>query len=262
MSFGELMTGERRERESRTKQNFFVDMGLMILCLLVLEMQRDAYPQGCGIPLREWLMVFSVLYFTRSIFPLAKVYVSRYLPEYRLTYDVGAFAVANGLMICWMVYGFDIYFSDSNDCDNVSSTSFFSAIMFVILFIGYFICFVYLMIACTVPCLYCMIREQAEQNRLQAGGVREAQVPMVLASLSKTNYNAETFQHETHCIICLVDYEESDMVTKLRCDPRHYFHTHCLESWVKSGNNICPYCRSPILNFQQHNHEEESRDSS
>mmetsp|Transcript_5861 Transcript_5861/g.9461 ORF Transcript_5861/g.9461 Transcript_5861/m.9461 type:complete len:120 (+) Transcript_5861:542-901(+) len=119
-------------------------------------------------------MVFCILFFSRSIFPLAKIFVIRQYPEYRLTFDVAAFAICNGLMICWMVYGFEIYFSDDNDCDNVNSTAFFSAIMFVILFIGYFICFVYLMIACTVPCLYCMIRDQAEQNRIQAGGVREA----------------------------------------------------------------------------------------
>jgi hypothetical protein len=43
--------------------------------------------------------------------------------------------------------------------------------MFVILFIAYFLGFMYLMILCTLPCLYMMMREQAENNRLRAGGV-------------------------------------------------------------------------------------------
>ena len=72
---------------------------------------------------------------------------------------------------------------------------------------------------------------------------------MVLASLSRTQYDPTLFQHESNCVICLVEYEAEDIVTRLRCDRRHYFHTKCLEDWVKSGNNRCPYCRKPILTF-------------
>lgn len=57
------------------------------------------------------------------------------------------------------------------------------------------------------------------------------------------------FQHETSCIICLVDYEPNDMVTQLHCDVRHYFHTKCVEDWIKQGNNRCPYCRASIMQF-------------
>ena len=156
-------------------------------------MIKEADPKGCGIPLREWLMVFSVLYFSRSLFPLVKVYVIRHYRQYKMAFNVFAFAVCNGLMLIWMIYGFDIFFSDANDCDFIDSTAFLNSIMFVILFIGYMLGFVFLMIAFTLPCLYCLVREQAEQNRLQAGGVGQAQVPMILASLTKTNYNAEAF---------------------------------------------------------------------
>ena len=44
----------------------------------------------------------------------------------------------------------------------------------------------------------------------------------------------------------MVDYKAADIVTQLRCDPRHYFHTECLESWIKGGHNQCPYCRAII----------------
>jgi hypothetical protein len=31
-------------------------------------MVKEADPRGCGIPIREWLMVFAALYFSRSFF--------------------------------------------------------------------------------------------------------------------------------------------------------------------------------------------------
>ena len=160
-------------------------------------MVREADPRGCGIPIREWLMVFAGIYFSRSSFQLGKVYVVRYVPAWKLYYDIAAFTIANGVMVIWLYHVYDMFYSDANNCDDVQSTSFLNSVMFVILFIGYFMWFVYLMIACTVPCLYMMIREQAEQNRLQSGGVGQAQVPMILASLSRTQYDPEIFHHES-----------------------------------------------------------------
>lgn len=55
-----------------------------------------------------------------------------------------------------------------------------------------------------------------------------------------------------------MDYNETDIVTQLRCDERHYFHTKCIEDWVKQGNNRCPFCRAPIIDFSRQNEEEES----
>jgi hypothetical protein len=94
-----------------------------------------------------------------------------YWPQYRCYYDITAFCLANGSMIVCMYYGFDMFYSEKNNCDFVESTALLSSIMFVILFIGYFFCFMYLMIAFAVPCLWCMIRDQAENSRRAAGGV-------------------------------------------------------------------------------------------
>ena len=61
--------------------------------------------------------------------------------------------------------------------------------------------------------------------------------------------------------MCLVDYEETDIVTQLRCDERHYFHTKCIEDWVKQGNNRCPFCRAPIIDFSRQNNNDDDADS-
>mgnify|MGYP006185791307 FL=1 len=77
-------------------------------------------------------------------------------------------------MACWLYYGYDMFYGDANNCDSIDSTAFLSSVMFVILFLGYFLIFIYLMILFTVPCLYLAIRETAESNRLASGGVGQA----------------------------------------------------------------------------------------
>lgn len=134
-------------------------------------------------------MIFSIIFFSRSIFKLGKIAVVRYMNHIRLYYDVAAFIIANGALIFWMYRGYDIFYSEANDCDNYDSTAFFNSIMFMVLFVGYLIGFVYLMVLLTLPCLYFMIRDQAETTRLNSGGAARSQVPMILASLSRTQYD-------------------------------------------------------------------------
>ena len=117
---------------------------------------------------------------------MLKLWVLRNYSRYKLYYDVTAFILANGSMAIWLFYGYDMFYSDKNNCDNFDSTAFLNSLMFVILFIGYFLTFIYLMILFTLPCLYMAIREQAEANRLNNGGVMHAQVPLILSSLSRT----------------------------------------------------------------------------
>lgn len=50
---------------------------------------------------------------------------------------------------------------------------------------------------------------------------------------------------ETECVICMVDYEEGDEVTPLPCNAKHFFHTECIQNWLKS-NNSCPLCKKPV----------------
>jgi len=76
-----------------------------------------------------------------------------------MVYDIFAFCLCNGAMIVCLYFGYDMFYSDKNNCDDIPETAFLNSVMFVILFIGYFMCFVYLMILFTVPCLYMMIRE-------------------------------------------------------------------------------------------------------
>jgi hypothetical protein len=68
MSFANMFSNISENREKQIKQDFFLDMALMVTCLIILQMVREADPKGCGIALREWLMIFAVIYFSRSGF--------------------------------------------------------------------------------------------------------------------------------------------------------------------------------------------------
>jgi hypothetical protein len=74
-----------------------------------------------------------------------------------------------------------------------------------------------------------------------------ARVPYLNAvnSLTKKKYDTVEDKHFEQCAICLNDYKETDEVAELKCDKRHYFHSQCLEVWMKRKLE-CPICRTPV----------------
>jgi hypothetical protein len=48
---------------------------------------------------------------------------------------------------------------------------------------------------------------------------------------------------ENNCIICMEDYKENDLLSKLSC--HHIFHQHCLLEWLQRKNR-CPLCSIEI----------------
>ena len=56
-------------------------------------------------------------------------------------------------------------------------------------------------------------------------------------------FDFNKFSEHEECVICLMPFEDSDMVTPLPCDKRHYFHSACIEQWSKT-NNDCPLCKT------------------
>jgi hypothetical protein len=44
------------------------------------------------------------------------------------------------------------------------------------------------------------------------------------------------------CLICLDEYEEEDEIRVMGC--RHAFHRGCVDTWLQTGKNNCPACRS------------------
>jgi hypothetical protein len=77
----------------------------------------------------------------------------------------------------------------------------------------------------------------------------------VLKSLKKVKYSTikkcdqlpgTSDAQEDECIICWGSYNQTEIVTKLKCNDKHYYHSTCIENWITAGNNSCPMCREPI----------------
>lgn len=90
------------------------------------------------------------------------------------------------------------------------------------------------------PCLSFTLYKAWSDNR-ERSMVKEK----VVSALSRIKFDARKFKAATYCAICYVDFNEDDQITPLSCDIKHYFHTECIERWLKEKNE-CPLCRSEI----------------
>ena len=151
------------EQILKIKTEFIIDIILLAVSTYLLYLSIQ-YQPDCGIPIKQWLLGFFIAYFSRSTFQVIKIGVVKFAPEYRSCYDYSAFAICNGVMLGWLIYGYIIFFSDANNCDINADTALLNSIMFVILFIGYIFIFMYLMILCTIPCIYFFNSNDAQDN--------------------------------------------------------------------------------------------------
>jgi len=56
-----------------------------------------------------------------------------------------------------------------------------------------------------------------------------------MRSISRVKFSEELFgaiSEENECIICMTPFGSNDMVTKLECAGKHFYHTTCIESWL------------------------------
>lgn len=69
----------------------------------------------------------------------------------------------------------------------------------------------------------------------------------VVESLPVKSYNKfrrSSNDEVAQCYICLVEYEEGDMLRTLPC--HHEFHRTCVDKWLKEIHRVCPLCRGDI----------------
>ena len=100
-----------------------------------------------------WLETFLTIYTIRSFSILWKVYIIRYNYEFRSRYELYRILTIDLIMVIWLIYGNELYFSDENDCEKKESTEPLAEIMGVIIFLGYIPLFFYLILLVTLPCL-------------------------------------------------------------------------------------------------------------
>lgn len=210
--FGKIRQDQIDTEVNRMWIEFWIDIIILLVIVTFLVIDIRSNPKGCGIIVREWIIIFFVIWLSKSTFNLAKIYVLNNAYEKRLTFSAILFAVIYGLLIIWLIVGYCIYYSDKNDCASNPETSVANTIMLVILIVGYFIIFIYFVLICSVPCIYVHAQNQKDKedkerkyskdgNKLMTQK-KSTEPSFALKTLSKTGYDPQLFHFENECKIC------------------------------------------------------------
>jgi hypothetical protein len=54
-----------------------------------------------------------------------------------------------------------------------------------------------------------------------------------LKTLPKKKFKHIKEQDMTECAICMCEYNPDEDIAELKCNKKHYFHSSCLEEWLK-----------------------------
>ena len=103
------------------KIEFAIDIVLLAIIILVLIFTKKRSHE-CGIPVREWIMCFFIIWLSKSLINLFKIPVLRNNYENRLNFSATLFVVMNGFLVIWLIVGNVFWFSDANDCGDHDDT--------------------------------------------------------------------------------------------------------------------------------------------
>jgi len=93
---------------------------------------------------------------------------------------------------------------------------------------------------CCLPCIITGIKDYLRSSREE-----QREKFKVLDGMIKMKYNEDDFKKHKECSICMCEFGPDDQVSPLPCNINHYFHSECIQTWIKE-NPSCPMCRTPI----------------
>jgi len=86
-------------------------------------------------------------------------------------------------------------------------------------------CVVFLYVTCCFPRIIAG-RRQSETSEKPVD-------KEVLSKIVSIPFDASAFDKSKECTICIENFKQTDMLSVLPCDLRHYFHTKCIKAWLK-----------------------------
>lgn len=161
-----------------------------------------------------------------------KAYREGSLTERQKKYlKVGIFASCECVSLAWQVYGNVLYYSSEpqpiRKCKEINNGSFLMT-MFLLLLLGY--CY-FILYALFIGLFIFM-----KLRRYSHARTRRSETSRIMRSISRVKFSEELFgaiSEENECIICMTPFTHDDMITKLNCAGRHYYHTACIEDWIR-----------------------------
>lgn len=200
----------------------------------------------CGIPVTTWLGVyfFMLMFEVWQTEMRQRMSDSHYWNSRRKLKKVlvnGGIIIKEMFDLAWVIYGSTLYWSEAaKGCGKNGSG--FMTVMFLFIFLGLIKIFLFVVVLVVIG--YIMV-----QRKLKKRNDRLASVD-VLRSLQSVRFNAlSQADPDEECIICYIEYKDEDIVTRLRCNEKHIFHSECIGHWIREGKNTCPVCRAPITDL-------------
>ncbi|CDW75663.1 zinc finger protein [Stylonychia lemnae] len=209
---------------------------------------------NCDTPISTWLIVMGATYGLQCIYYLYQMILvftkkEKAKPAIQLL-SLANFCLIINFQVAWLIYGNTFHYTrDSMRCkDNNDDFKSMWVLMMISIAFGYILFLVYGLLTCCCLCASCIL--------CCGGGARNGQQPQFVGripymnavkTLNKKNFKNidETNKNMTECLICLAQFQDDEEITELNCDKRHYFHTECIQSWMKKKLE-CPLCKKQV----------------
>ena len=157
--------------------------------------------------------------------------------EGHITYKQRKYAKMSLWIVCefinlvWQIYGNFIYWTKEEPKVEVclkTDNYVFILTMYLMLILGYIYAVFYLLFIC----LYIYIK----WRRMNTTRSRRSETSRLMQNISRVKFSEQLFgaiSEENECIICMTPFGPDDMITKLECPGNHFYHTSCIENWIK-----------------------------
>lgn len=103
--------------------------------------------------------------------------------------------------------------------------------MFLMIMVGY----IYFAFYALIICMFIFMKVRRHRYRRRNGTSNEE----MLRQLSRVKFSEELFgtmSEDNECIICMTPFKLEDTVTTLQCPGKHFYHTKCIEAWIRQGS--------------------------
>ena len=219
-------------------------MNSLLLGLIFLIGDGD----GCGIPLKTWLVTYYSIHLASELTRALTLCFVRKMPRFAQNMLLLNLLVTAIAIIGWQVMGNFYFWSDANDCGDITGTVTLNYFMGFVIFVGYLYFAAFFLICCIfIPGILIYAYRQQQLDSADGKHPSVSNSRKIAAGLNKMNfYEFEGCEEEAECLICTEKYTDDDQITALKCHESHFFHTRCLEQWIINRNNTCPICRALI----------------
>jgi len=245
------MSAQEKRKECYDRFSDFVSYSIMAGVCIGMPLSHYDEASKCPTPIITWLCVQGGIYLSsvlKNLAAIAVIYMSSCPKKHKATIDLLYLCVVLNFQFAWLIYGNTFHYSDVNvQCRAMNDTlNSLWILEMIILAVGYIYFAVYGCAFCVLSCVCCLMVNAANQAQMQEM-VQRIPYGQAVAGLKRTEFKnvQEKNKNMKDCVICMQDFKEDDQIAELKCDERHYFHSACLEDWLKQKLE-CPLCKKPV----------------